>query len=114
MFYSAFKNSFFSPEIHGDSIPSDAIEISDALYKELFEAQSNGKQIKPGEDGSPVAVDPTYSVKEITESLKQQRQAAFNKEADPLFFQYQAGEIDKDDWTAKREEIRQRFPYPTE
>jgi hypothetical protein len=43
---------------------------------------------------------------------QQQRSAAYQQEADPLFFKYQAGEVDKADWIAKREEIRQRFPYP--
>jgi len=40
------------------------------------------------------------------------RSAAYQSEADPLFFQYQAGEVTKDEWMAKREEIRARYPYP--
>ena len=40
------------------------------------------------------------------------RQAAYTQEADPLFFKWQAGEATKEEWEAKREEIRQRFPYP--
>jgi len=40
------------------------------------------------------------------------RSAAYQSEADPLFFQYQAGEVTKDEWIAKREEIRARYPYP--
>jgi hypothetical protein len=40
------------------------------------------------------------------------RQAAFQREADPLFFKWQAGEGTEADWLAKREEIRQRYPYP--
>jgi hypothetical protein len=43
---------------------------------------------------------------------QQQRAAAFQQEADPLLFKHLAGEVDKADWLAKREEIRQRFPYP--
>jgi hypothetical protein len=43
-----------------------------------------------------------------------QRQAAFQSEADPLFFKWQAGEGTEAEWLAKREEIRNRFPYPTD
>jgi hypothetical protein len=39
------------------------------------------------------------------------RAAAFQAEADPLFFKWQAGEIDKQEWVTKREEIRDRYPY---
>lgn len=40
------------------------------------------------------------------------RAAAFAAEADALFFKAQAGEIELTEWTAKRDEIRARFPYP--
>jgi hypothetical protein len=39
------------------------------------------------------------------------RVAAYASEADPLFFKWQAGEGTKEDWEAKREEIRARYPY---
>ena len=45
---------------------------------------------------------------------QQQRAAAYAAEADPLFFKAQRGEVSMDDWTAKVEEIRARYPYPTE
>lgn len=45
---------------------------------------------------------------------QQSRAAAFAAESDPLFFKAQAGEIDQSEWIAKRDEIRARYPYPTE
>jgi hypothetical protein len=42
------------------------------------------------------------------------RQAAYTAEADPLFFKWQAGEDTEEEWKAKRQEIRDRYPYPTE
>jgi hypothetical protein len=45
---------------------------------------------------------------------QQQRAAAYAAEADPLFFKAQRGEATLDDWTARVEEIRQRYPYPAE
>jgi hypothetical protein len=38
------------------------------------------------------------------------RKAAYEHEADPLFFKWQAGEATKEEWEAKRAEIRARFP----
>lgn len=38
------------------------------------------------------------------------RKAAYQAEADPLFFKWQAGEATQAEWQAKRDEIRQRFP----
>jgi hypothetical protein len=40
------------------------------------------------------------------------RRAAYTAEADPLFFKWQAGEGTEADWLAKRQEIRDRYPYP--
>ena len=42
------------------------------------------------------------------------RQSAYTSEADPLFFKWQAGEATEEDWLAKRQEIRDRYPYPAE
>jgi hypothetical protein len=47
-------------------------------------------------------------------TTKRNRSAAYTAESDPLFFKAQAGEVDEGEWLAKREEIRARFPYPTE
>lgn len=41
-----------------------------------------------------------------------QRQSAYQTEADPLFFKWQAGEGTEADWLAKRAEIAERYPYP--
>jgi len=49
---------------------------------------------------------------ELRTIAEAKRQAAYQAEADPLFFQWQAGESTEAEWLAKREEIRARFPYP--
>lgn len=38
------------------------------------------------------------------------RARAYAQEADPLFFKFQRGEADRDDWIAKVKEIKARFP----
>lgn len=42
------------------------------------------------------------------------RRSAYTAEADPLFFKWRAGEATEADWLAKRQEIRDRYPYPAE
>jgi hypothetical protein len=48
------------------------------------------------------------------DNLKAARAQAFAAEADPLFFKAHRGEATMDEWSAKIQEIRDRFPYPEE
>lgn len=45
-------------------------------------------------------------------NLQMLRAAAYRDEADPLYFKAQRNEGAIDDWYAKVEEIRARYPYP--
>lgn len=58
MFYSKSTGGFYTIEIHGDSIPSDAVEISRATHAALLEGQSKGKRIISDSDGVPVLQEP--------------------------------------------------------
>ena len=42
---------------------------------------------------------------------KQNREAAYKAEADPLFFKSQRGDATQAEWQAKVNEIKARFPY---
>ncbi len=57
MRYSKSTGGFYDTAIHGDNIPADAVDISDAYHAELLAAQSVGSRIEPDADGYPVAVD---------------------------------------------------------
>lgn len=48
---------------------------------------------------------------EERERMEKARHAAYTAEADPLFFKWQAGEATEEEWKAKRQEIRDRYPY---
>jgi hypothetical protein len=87
--YKDNQNNLFGFE-DGDIVPSGLIEIT---MEELHEI--NASKIFP-----------------LTkEQLKYARFNAYILEADPLFFKFQAGEITKEEWLEKRQEIRERFPY---
>jgi len=111
MYYSKSTGGFYAKEIHGEKIPEDAVEISKEYHKELFQGQSKGKLIAADDNGYPVLKDPPEPTQEeINAGNKFLRQAAYEKEADPLFFKFQRGEVTKEEWLEKVEEIRKRFP----
>lgn len=58
MFYSKTTGGFYTREIHGDNIPADAVEITEAEHAALLEGQSKGKFIVADESGRPILQDP--------------------------------------------------------
>ena len=85
--------------------PSD----TEPLGTKIFNAAKNeaAPYVEP-----PIPTGPTHE--ELVAIAQANRQVAFQSEADPLFFKWQAGEGTQEEWLAKREEIRLRYPYPTE
>lgn len=57
MFYAKSTGGFYDQEIHGDSIPKDAVEISADEYRMLLDGQSQGKIIVSNGNGYPVLSD---------------------------------------------------------
>jgi hypothetical protein len=55
-------------------------------------------------------VPPEHLPPSLELSVSDLRRAAYAAEADPLYFQEQAGEVPEGTWLAKREEIRARYP----
>lgn len=71
MFYSAQNKGFYSSDIHGNSIPADAVEITASEHAALIEGQSQGKRIVSNERGFPIAIDPPATpVAELLERAK--------------------------------------------
>lgn len=63
MRFSKLTGGFYDRSIHGDNIPSDAVEITAEYHAELLAAQSEGKQISADETGAPIAIDPPKPVR---------------------------------------------------
>jgi hypothetical protein len=58
MFYSATEKGFYTAEIHGENIPSDAVEITDREYQDIMTGQTEGKIITPNAStGKPELAD---------------------------------------------------------
>lgn len=58
MFYSSSINGFYDRTIHGDAIPTDAVEITTAEHAALINGQSTGKRIVADSNGYPMLADP--------------------------------------------------------
>ena len=111
MLYSQSTNGFYSIEINGENIPQDAVEITQKKYNDLLNGQSNGKIITANSQGNPVLKDPALLTPEqITSLVTAARSEAYKNEADPIFFKSQRGEATQEEWIAKVEEIKARFP----
>jgi hypothetical protein len=73
MFYSKATGGFYAADIHGDNIPSDAIEITNEVHAALLDAQSQGKRIQSDLEGRPIAVDHVPTDDELTATARQRR-----------------------------------------
>jgi hypothetical protein len=84
-----------------------AIEPSDEVQGEIV-------PLSPElEEAAKLYNSPEAKKQREIEEVKRNRQAAYQAEADPIFFQAQreAG-FKMEDWHAKIAEIEERFPYP--
>lgn len=110
IYFSPSTGGFYNDDIH-QGIPKDAVEVSTNEYSTLMDAQAAGKKIVAGTGGRPKAVDHA-PITPNAEEIKIARAAAYKSEADPLFFKAQRGEATMDEWKAKVEEIKVRYPDP--
>jgi hypothetical protein len=85
MFYSATTGGFYTAEIHGDNIPGDAVEITEAEHAALLEGQSQGKLIVADESGHPILQDPPPpSPEQIMSRLEARVQSWLDEQARAL------------------------------
>lgn len=85
MFYSAKTGGFYIRDIHGDNIPSDAVEITEAEHAALLEGQSQGKRIVADENGYPILQDPPPpTAEQIMARMKARVQSWLDEQARAL------------------------------
>lgn len=69
MLYSKLTCGFYDSAIHGDNIPTDAVEITAEHHAALLVAQSSGKRIDSDENGYPIAIDQLLPLRTHTSLL---------------------------------------------
>lgn len=76
MYYSKSTSGFYSREIHGDNIPTDAVEITAEQHAALLQGQSEGKLITADENGCPILADPPApTTEQVAEQARAERDA---------------------------------------
>lgn len=76
MFYSKSTGGFYTADIHGDNIPSDAVEITAEQHRALIEGQSSGKIIAADKNGFPMLQErPAPSAAELAAQQKAEASA---------------------------------------
>jgi hypothetical protein len=100
------------------------IEITDAQYQQALDGMLTGQIVtiengfavidKPEPPEPEPEPEPEKTPQELLQEARENRQSAYTAEADPLFFKYQRGEAEEQEWLDKIEEIRARYPYPEE
>lgn len=84
MFYSKSHGGFYDSWIHGDDVPSDAVEITDQKYRELLDGQAAGKIIRSDETGYPILVEtPARSDAELQSDIDRAAGAARERFVSP-------------------------------
>lgn len=73
---------------------------------EIFEKELTEFEIAEAEAWAAGEYDREYA------EVERQRQAAYQAEADPLFFKSKRGKATEKEWLDKIDEIDARFPYP--
>ena len=102
MLYSKTHNAFYDPEIHGEAVPSDCVEISKERHAELLAEQSTGKVIVSDDEGLPHAVNPPAPV--VTwDSVRSKRNALL---AASDWTQLADAPVDKTSWAFYRQALR--------
>ena len=72
--------------------------------------RTNGKQDGPFADDPTLTLAPGETATPL--SCDEARQIRYAKEADPLFFKFSRGEISRDEWTEKVDQIKAEIPKP--
>lgn len=79
-YFSKAELGFYCDEVN-ESIPADAVEISEELYFSLLEGQSTGKVIAANEAGKPILTDPPEPTVGELIALAEETKTVLMKEA---------------------------------
>lgn len=82
--YSASTRGFYSTVVHGNDIPSDAVEITEQEHAALLAGVSAGKVITVDADGHPVLADQPAPSQEVVVELERTWRDARIAETDYL------------------------------
>ena len=105
--YSKSTKGFYDTTIHGDAIPSDAVEVSDDYYNELMAGQASNKRIEADNKGIPRLVDAPPMTPEQAQVKRNAEARAYLSQTDWYVVRFsETGTPIPDDIRANREAAR--------
>lgn len=114
MLYSRSTGGFYAREIHGDNIPSDAVEITKELHAALIEGQSQGKRIVADEAGHPVLADPPPPTDDdLSAAIRAERNMKIAACDWTVLSDAPLTTTEKTNWNAYRQALRDVTAQPT-
>lgn len=118
-FYSAQTNGFYIDELHSpESIPSDAKEITEERYDEIFRIHSNElKMITSDSSGNPILVDmPAPPLSLLEEDTRNERNNRLKDSDIFVILAYEAGNPVDSKYKTYRQALRdltKQVNFPT-
>lgn len=110
-YFAKSTSGFYDSEIHGTAIPADSKAITTEEYSNLIAGISEGKMVVGDANGNPMLVSlPPPTPEQVAAMVSAARSAAYTTESDPIYFKAQRGEATMDEWKAKVDEIKARYP----
>ncbi len=108
MYYSKTARGFYHPEIHGENMPVDAVQISDTEYAALLDGQTSGQIMGADENGYPVLSAPEPP---SLDQVRAAADAAMMGWIDGFLAQFTAGvpPAELASWPVKAERARQHI-----
>jgi len=69
MYYSKTTGGFYCAEVHGESMPFDAVEITKEAHQTLLNGQTAGRVIAADASGIPVLIDAPVFTPTVAQQL---------------------------------------------
>ena len=111
MRYSKTTGCFYPEDIFYKDLPDDIETVEQSEYDKAMARQPDERfEIISGKCVISKIPPVILTVEQQNAIVNQLRQAAYIAEADPLFMQYQRGEVTKEEWLASVAAIKERFP----
>jgi hypothetical protein len=113
-----------NPQVSFPKTPTNELLADYGVFPYTIDPQPSYTETQVLEDGGIVqngegAWVQTWTVRDMTteeianlnRGIESNRRSAYQQEADPLYFMWKRGDATEEEWLAKIEEIKSRYPY---
>ena len=102
LYYSDKNAGFYDTNVH-TTLPDDAVEITDAEWRDLLDQLEGGKEIRKGANGKPMAATPTPAPNTLATEARAKRNALLSQSD---WTQVADAPVDQSAWATYRQALR--------